>query len=75
PGHKLSGFGANQGWLYKVNGGVWKRTIHDDQCPCNNNLRHELQFSLLRILNESLKEGGIVCEDNLNYYQKDLKSV
>jgi hypothetical protein len=37
-------------------------------------LRHELQFSLLRVLNESLKEGVIVCEDDLNYHHKDLKN-
>ncbi len=75
PGHKVSGIGANQGWFYKVNDGIWKRTIHDKQCPCNNNLRHELQFSILRVLNESLKEGVIICEDNLNYYHEDLRSA
>lgn len=75
PGHKLSGVGTNQGWLYKVTDGIWKRTIHDDQCPCNNDLRHELQFSLLRLLNEYLKEGIIICEDNLNYCHEDLKNA
>jgi hypothetical protein len=73
PGHKVSVVGANQGWFYKVNGGIWKRTIHVDQCPCNNDLRHELQFSLLRVLNESLKECVIICEDKLNFHHKDLK--
>ncbi|HUX91462.1 MAG TPA: FRG domain-containing protein [Gallionellaceae bacterium] len=74
PGHKVASFGANKGWLYKIEEGLWKKIDHSEQCPCNNNLRHELQFSLLRVLNESLKNNDIICEDPLNYYHKELKN-
>lgn len=73
PGHTVRGVGTNQGWYYKENTGIWNKINHKDQCPCNNELRHELQFSLLRILNESIKEGKIIREDNLNYFHVDLK--
>jgi len=72
PGHVVGGVGANMGWFYKINNGIWERVDHEEQCPCNNDLRHELQFSLLRALNESLKEGDIVKEDDLNYMHREL---
>lgn len=72
PGHVVGGVGANMGWFYRINNGVWEKVDHKDQCPCNNDLRHELQFSLLRALNESLKEGDIVKKDDLNYTHREL---
>lgn len=75
PGHVVSGAGANHGWFYKVNNGIWEKVFHEDQCPCNNDLRHELQFSLLRVLNESLKEGMILCDDELNFHHVEVKNA
>lgn len=72
PGHKVAGIGANLGWHYKIEGGRWSKIDHEDQCPCNNDLRHELQFSVLRGLNESLKNGDFTKEDDLNYSHKDI---
>lgn len=72
PGHKVGGIGANMGWFYQIKSGVWERIEHGDQCPCDNDLRHELQYSLLRSLNESLKEGDVLKENRLNYIHREL---
>ncbi|NMG01044.1 FRG domain-containing protein [Aromatoleum toluolicum] len=72
PGQVVSGMGTVVGWYYRIDGNTWTRVEHTDQCPCNNSLRHELQFSLLRILNEALREGEMVVIDKLNYVHKDI---
>jgi len=73
PGQTISGIGVVKGWHYRIDGNKWTRIEHPDQCPCNNTLRHELQFSLLHILNESIKDKRIVIEDTLNYSHKDIE--
>ena len=75
PGHTIRGIGANQGWYYKIKNGIWEKVYHENQCPCNNDLRHELQFSLLRILNHEMKEQNFVHDDDLNYRHKSLASA
>lgn len=72
PGHVIAGFGTNVGWYYKVDGFLWSKVEHDEQCPCNNDLRHELQFSLLRVLDMLIDDEKIVKEGDLKYRQKDI---
>lgn len=72
PGQVVSGIGAVLGWYYRIDGNTWTRVEHTDQCHCNNSLRHELQFSLLRILNEALREGEMVAIDELNYVHREI---
>lgn len=72
PGQVVAGVGVIRGWYYKVEGGIWKVVPHDDSCPCNNSLRHELQFALLRILNESLRENELVPIDAVNWVHKNI---
>ena len=67
PGNVVEGVGLNRGWYYKSRDEGWEKIHHEEQCPCNNDLRHELQFSLLRMLNEALKNGELVEEDALSY--------
>lgn len=67
PGNVVEGVGLNRGWHYKSGDEGWEKIHHEEQCPCNNDLRHELQFSLLRMLNEALKNGELVKEDALSY--------
>lgn len=74
PGHVVAGMAIITGWFYSVENGIWKHVVHKEQCPCNNALRHELQFSLLRILNESLKDKDIIKENDLCYRHKDVMS-
>jgi len=72
PGTAVTGVAAVEGWYYQIDGDRWTKIEHSDQCACNNNLRHELQFSLLRVLNESIKDKQIVAEDDFNYTHSDL---
>lgn len=72
PGHLVEGIGVNFGWLYNQHSGIWNRVEHPDECPCDNKLRHVLEFSVLRFLNESLKEGRILAQDELNYTETSL---
>jgi len=72
PGHLVSGVGVNNGWFYRINGSYWDKQQHADQCTCNNFLRHELQFSLLRILNEALLNNQFETIDYLNYKYKHI---
>jgi hypothetical protein len=72
PGQMVAGIGVVEGWYYRIDGDNWTKIEHPDQCPCNNRLRHELQFSLLRVLNESLGKKEIVAIDSLNYTHKDM---
>ncbi len=71
-GQVVTGVGTNNGWFYKVINGNWKKINHSKQCPCNNDLRHELQFSLLRMLNEHLKDELMIPEKNMNFSYKGL---
>lgn len=72
PGHVVQGVGVDVGWIYKQSGAVWVRHDHPEQCPCNNELRHVLHFSILRHLNEALQHGVLYREDPLNYRHADI---
>ncbi len=72
PGHTIHGVGTLQGWVYDSSTTPWTRVSHKDECPCNNDLRHILQFSLLNRLNDALIEEEIRAVDSLNYIHKDL---
>ena len=71
-GCKNTTFGVTKGWIYQIKGNNWERIKHPDECPCNNSLRHELQFLLLRVLNYSLKNNLMVKENGKNYAYKDM---
>ncbi|OOH79177.1 hypothetical protein BOW65_15810 [Pseudomonas koreensis] len=75
PGNIVQGFGLNQGWYYKAGIENWEKVQNDDQCPCNNDLRHELQFSLLRMLNEALKNNELVEENSLCYRHTSIRPL
>ncbi|AUG40287.1 hypothetical protein CXP47_10515 [Pseudomonas chlororaphis] len=75
PGNLVQGVGLNLGWYYKPCNGNWERIHHKEQCPCNNNLRHELQFSLLRMLNEALKNDKLVKENSLCYRHISISAL
>lgn len=72
PGHTFHKVGTLQGWIYDSSTSPWTRVGHKDECPCNNELRHVLQFSLLNRLNEALTEQKVRTADSLNYIHKDL---
>lgn len=74
PGHVVSGVGVNKGWIYALHQDGWLRLeTHPEKCPCNNDLRHILQFSVLRHLNEALKDGKMIKLDTLNYVHDEVK--
>lgn len=73
PGHVVGGIGVLKGWIYRPDSVGWVKVDHPDQCPCNNELRHILQFSILRYLNESIKDGQISQKDDLNFWHEDTK--
>lgn len=51
PGMEITGAGVNTGWYYEVDKvGVWVKVEHPDQCPCDNNRRHEVLFRSLTII-------------------------
>lgn len=75
PGNIVKGFGLNQGWYYKANIENWEKVHNEDQCPCNNDLRHELQFSLLRMLNEALKNNKLVKESSTCYRHISIRPL
>jgi FRG domain len=64
--------GTSAGWIYRVEGNTWTRIQHLGQCPCNNDLRHELQFALLRVLDMALAEGRFELIDSLNFIHEEL---
>lgn len=72
PSNVVAGVGTNVGWVYKNNHKFWKRVDHQDECPCNNSLRHQLQFSLLRMLNEAIKNKELIIENNCCYRHKSV---
>lgn len=72
PSNMVKAVGKNDGWVYRKKGAYWARIAHNDQCPCNNDLRHQLQFSLLRFLNEALKDEQLVVESDLCRRHKDI---
>ncbi|UTD55165.1 hypothetical protein [Halomonas sp. MS1] len=73
PSNIVDGVGTNVGWIYKDNHNVWERVDHHEQCPCNNALRHQLQFSLLRMLNEAIKNEEFITENAFSYRHKDVQ--
>jgi hypothetical protein len=75
PGNVVQGVMLNRGWHYKRHKDRWKKIHHTAQCPCNNNLRHELQFSLLRMLNEALKNKELVKENSLCYRHTSIPTL
>ncbi|MCG9628993.1 FRG domain-containing protein [Vibrio mediterranei] len=72
PSNIVSGMAVNVGWCYRIDEKTWSKVEHKEQCPCNNDLRHQLHFSLLRMLNESLKTNNFVKENTLSYRDKDI---
>jgi len=72
PGHIVSGFGVLQGWVYDASVTPWKRVNHERECPCNNDVRHVLQFSMLNRLEEALTNSDILEVKPLIYTHKDL---
>ena len=71
-GCKFLGYAVTRGWVYQINGNSWEKINHPDECPCNNSLRHELQFLLLRVLNHCLRDNLMVKENGKNYVYKDM---
>ncbi|WP_395601642.1 FRG domain-containing protein [Pseudomonas sp. A1230] len=72
PGHMVQGIGTFQGWIYDSSTTPWTRVSHEQECPCNNDIRHTLQFSLLNRLNESLCDNEMRKVDSLNYIHKEI---
>ncbi|WP_230941858.1 FRG domain-containing protein [Burkholderia stagnalis] len=72
PTNVPSGGGVSAGWFYSLEGHVWKKEEHVDECPCNNDLVHERHFHLLRILDGALAEGRFKAIDTLSYAHLDL---
>lgn len=75
PSNIVKGVGTNVGWMYRMKNDSWEKIEHSDQCPCGNSLRHQLQFSLLRMLNEALKNKEMSKDGALSYMHKDLHLV
>jgi len=73
PSNIVTGFGIEIGWFYANNEGVWNKVPHPEQCPCNNELRHQLHFSLLNILNDSLKNKQLIQDNSQCYKHVDLQ--
>jgi hypothetical protein len=73
PSNIVDGVGTNVGWIYQENHNAWERVDHHDQCSCNNALRHQLQFSLLRMLNEAIKNEEFITENAFSYRHKDVQ--
>ncbi|MCX5462687.1 FRG domain-containing protein [Alcaligenes parafaecalis] len=67
PTNVPSGGGVSAGWFYSLEGDVWKKAKHIDECPCNNDLVHERHFNLLRILNDALADGQFKTIGPLSY--------
>lgn len=72
PGHVVSGKGITRSWYYKIENEKWYYFEHPEQCPCNNNLRHELHYSLLCMLNTFIKEKKILPVDKLTFSHEEL---
>lgn len=75
PGNLVQGIGLNLGWHYKAGNNIWSKIDHKEQCPCKNELRHELQFSLLRMLNEALKEGELIEENSICFRHSSISAI
>lgn len=72
-GHRVKGLAVTKGWAYDISGPNWKKINHSDTCPCNNDLRHQLQYAVLGNLNEALDGGELIQESDLVYSHKDLR--
>ncbi|MFM0465371.1 hypothetical protein PQR34_46525, partial [Paraburkholderia sediminicola] len=72
PTNVPSGGGVSAGWFYSLEGDVWKKAKHVDECPCNNDLVHERHFNLLRILDAELTGGQFKDIGPLSYAHRNL---
>ena len=75
PTNVPSGGGVSAGWFYNLEGDVWKKAKHVDECPCNNDLVHERHFNLLRILDDALAEEQFKDIGPLSYTHLHLLGV
>ncbi|MCQ3830188.1 hypothetical protein HXX02_12100 [Microbulbifer elongatus] len=75
PSNIVNSVGTNVGWIYRENNNVWERVAHQNQCPCNNTLRHQLHFSLLRMLNEAIENNEFIRETDYSYRHKNVRSA
>lgn len=75
PSNVITGFSIENSWFYENNEGSWNKINHPEQCPCNNELRHELHFSLLNMLNEAIKDNELVRDNHLCYRHMDVQSA
>lgn len=74
PTNVPSGGGVSAGWFYNLEGDVWKKAKHVDECPCNNDLVHERHFHLLRILDDALAAGQFKDIGPLSFAHLNLLS-
>ena len=73
PSNVVTGIGVDVGWFYKYENGLWVTVEHEEKCPCNNDLRHELHFSLLNMLNEGIQDNAFIKDNALCFRHHDVE--
>ena len=66
-GTELTAFQIDGGWHYKNAGGIFSRHIHDNDCPCNYDRRHLLEFTLLKKANLAYCDRSKTENDGITY--------
>lgn len=73
PGTQLHGWSITQGWFYSISrNGQWIRRARAEDCPCGNDLRHELHFWTIIRFEDLLTDGDIEQYSERIYKHSDV---
>jgi len=53
---------------------TFSQVLHSSECECNNHLKHESQFSVLRILNDCRENGQFLQQDTITFVDQEIFS-
>lgn len=66
PGTVCSAIGADTGWHYNADSGVFERYKHKDDCPCNNPRKHLHELSIVRKLEHAIQNRMVIENEGVH---------
>ena len=71
PGSVVTGVSAAKPWSYEISKNhLWKRINREEDCPCNNDLRHLHHIWFIKVIDDFIRRNDFIQMDELNYMFK-----
>lgn len=70
PSSIINGVIISTGWRYKIDNGKFQLLQSDENCPCNNDLRHNRHIDVLYLLEYNFNKGSIHVVNDKHFIYK-----